>query len=75
MSAPENIHNRQARDYRATWLGTLPLLLLTLEEGDEAAKAMVREELRRMAQAADCYNILAREGASDKSTNGQEITK
>lgn len=48
---------------RASYLGCLPLMLNTLDNGDEAAKAQMREELRRMAQAADAFNIIAKEGA------------
>ena len=45
MSAPIRITR--------TWASTLPLLLLLVERGDGEGRAFAREELRRMAQAAD----------------------
>ena len=45
MSAPIRITR--------TWASTLPLLLLLVERGDGEGRAFAREELRRMARAAD----------------------
>ena len=36
-----------------TWESTLPLLLLVLEDGDAKGRKFAREELQRMARAAD----------------------
>lgn len=45
-----------------TWVSLLPMMLLVLEQGEtEAAKQAMRDELLRMAQAADKWNAYTRE--------------
>jgi hypothetical protein len=51
MSAPIRIMR--------TWANTLPLLLLLVERGDGEGREFAREELRRMARAADAGKRLA----------------
>jgi hypothetical protein len=43
-------------DLTPTWSGILPALLLVLESGTAEGRKMARDELRRMAQAADQAN-------------------
>ena len=43
-------------DLTPTWSGILPALLMVLESGTAEGRKMAREELRRMAQAADQAN-------------------
>ena len=40
-------------DLTLTWQGVLPILIAALEDGTEEGKKIAREELRRMAKAAD----------------------
>lgn len=54
-----NAHVKKA----GNWLRSLPYLLTVIEDGTDAAKAQAREELRRMAQAADAFSIIAEAGA------------
>jgi hypothetical protein len=46
-----------------TWESTLPLLLLVLEDGDAKGRKFAREELQRMARAADVAAQAEIEGA------------
>lgn len=39
-----------------TWAGLLPMLLMLLENGNAEGRKTAREELARMAQAADRWN-------------------
>lgn len=39
-----------------TWSAVLPILLAAIENGTDHGRRMAREELARMAQAADKYN-------------------
>lgn len=39
-----------------TWLGLLPGIIAVLEDGTDAGKKICREELRKMAKAADDWN-------------------
>lgn len=39
-----------------TWLDVLPVLILGLTDGTEEAQKAAREELARMARAADKWN-------------------
>lgn len=48
-------------DLTPTWRALLPVFLLALEEGTEEGKQIAREELGRMADAADGYNKLTKE--------------
>lgn len=41
-----------------TWKGVLPVLMAVLEHGTDEGKRQAREELTRMAEAADQYNAL-----------------
>jgi hypothetical protein len=43
-------------DITPTWKGVLPLILYALESGTDQGKRIAREELQRMAEAADAYN-------------------
>jgi hypothetical protein len=45
-----------------TWQGVLPILLAALEDGTKEGKRIAREELRRMAEAADKFNELNKKG-------------
>lgn len=47
---------RKTIDLTPTWVAVLPMLLAALEDGSDKGKAIAREELHRMAQAADAYN-------------------
>jgi hypothetical protein len=40
-------------DLTPTWQGVLPILIAALEDGTKEGKKLAREELRRMAKAAD----------------------
>jgi|ERR1700761_1898589 len=44
-----------------TWAGCLPYLFAILETGTEEGKRIAREELKKMASAADAYNTLISE--------------
>ncbi len=44
-------------DATPTWAAILPILLAVLEDGDAEGRKMARAELRRMADAADAYNL------------------
>jgi hypothetical protein len=39
-----------------TWEGILPYLLAVLEDGTTEGKKLAKEELKRMAKAADSFN-------------------
>ena len=43
-------------DVTPTWTGMLPFLMALLADGNASGKQQAREELRRMAQAADRWN-------------------
>ena len=43
-------------DATPTWSAVLPMLLMVLERGTEQGKHDAREELKRMARAADAAN-------------------
>lgn len=43
-------------DITPTWSGLLPAFIAIAEGGDKEGRQMVREELARMARAADLYN-------------------
>lgn len=43
-------------DLTPTWQGVLPILLAALENGTDEGNKIAREELRRMAEAADRFN-------------------
>jgi len=43
-------------DLTPTWAGVLPLLLVAFTDGTDESKKMAKEELLRMAKAADAYN-------------------
>lgn len=43
------------------WAGILPILLAVLENGNAEGRRMARAELRRMADAADAYNLTTTE--------------
>lgn len=43
-------------DITPTWSGVLPALLAAVADGTPEGKRMAREELGRMAQAADHWN-------------------
>lgn len=47
-------------DLTPTWSGILPGLLAVIENGTGEGRRLAREELARMAQAADKYNELAK---------------
>ena len=47
-------------DVTPTWQAVLPILFAALEDGTDEGKKIAREELRRMAQAADRYNELSK---------------
>ena len=43
-----------------TWEGLLPAFLAVLEDGTPTGRQIAREELRRMARAADLWNTRTR---------------
>lgn len=43
-------------DVTPTWQGILPLLIELLQNGNDAGQRTAREELAKMAKAADLYN-------------------
>ncbi|SPA50629.1 hypothetical protein [Cupriavidus taiwanensis] len=43
-------------DVTPTWSAVLPYLLVGIESGNAEGKRIAREELARMARAADLYN-------------------
>lgn len=47
-------------DLTPTWAAVLPVLLAAIENGTDEGRRMAREELARMAQAADKYNELSK---------------
>lgn len=47
-------------DITPTWVAVLPILLAALENGTDEGKRIAREELQRMADAADLYNASVR---------------
>lgn len=55
-------------DLTPTWTQILPMLLHVIEHGEEPGKQAVRDELRRMAKAADAWNENARN--SQEPSNG-----
>lgn len=48
-------------DMTPTWAAVLPIYIACLEDGTEAGKRAAREELARMAAAADRWNALAKD--------------
>lgn len=54
-------------DLTPTWSAILPAFLAVLENGTEKGKEAAREELKRMAQAADQFNELVKERSSEKA--------
>jgi hypothetical protein len=49
--------------FEMTWESTLPLLLAILADGDSKGRKFAREELQRMARAADA---MAREAPAEE---------
>lgn len=47
-------------DLTPTWEAILPILLAALEDGTDAGKKIAREELTRMAKAADAFNSVTK---------------
>lgn len=43
-------------DITPTWAGILPTLLVLLQDGSNEGQKTAREELQKMARAADLYN-------------------
>lgn len=54
-------------DFTPSWQGCLPLLIAGLTEGNDKGKTIAREELQRMAEAADAWNAYCKK--SDEPTN------
>lgn len=52
---------RQGLDVTPTWTALLPYFFAVLEDGTAEGKRIARDELRRMAQAADNWNTHANE--------------
>lgn len=48
-------------DCTPTWQGSLPYLFVVLEDGTPEGKRLAKEELKKMATAADAYNELLKE--------------
>lgn len=63
----------QAIDVTPTWAGILPILILGLTEGTEAGQRQAKEELMRMAQAADAYN--AQVGQGKQGCSSEAVTR
>lgn len=51
---------RTTIDVTPTWAGLLPVLLAIIQDGTSEGQRNAREELRRMAQAADRWNKAAK---------------
>lgn len=49
-------------DLTPTWQGILPALIITLTDGNADGRRIAKEELLKMARAADAYNELIGEG-------------
>jgi len=56
---------RETIDCTPTWEGILPILVTGLLDGNDTAKQIAKEELRRMAQLADAYVALVGRGPED----------
>lgn len=57
----QNFNNMaQSIDLTPTWEGILPGLLWVLQDGDNEGKRIAKEELKRMAKAADLWNARPR---------------
>ena len=48
-------------DITPTWRGLLPYFFLALENGNTEGRKIAREELAKMARAADLYNEMVKE--------------
>jgi len=55
-------------DITPTWSGLLPYLLNLYESGPETARQTAKEELARMAKAADFYNSLTKKHSAEEAT-------
>jgi len=52
-------------DCTPTWSGILAMLLYAYENSNEKGRKIASGELARMAEAADKYNALAKEGKAN----------
>lgn len=64
MNNPTNIATEQPEvetiDMTPTWADVLPILILGLDSGNAEGRKVAREELKRMADAADKWNTHVR---------------
>jgi hypothetical protein len=58
---------------KVTWANSLSTLLMVLENGSAEGKQMVREELAKMAEAADAYNEMVNDLSQLTDKNGELI--
>lgn len=57
------MHEPTTIDLTPTWAGILPALIAVIRDGTPEGQRLALEELRRMADAADRFNQLAKETA------------
>lgn len=65
LSKPEPQAEPLVIDMTPTWRGILPILLAALEDGTPEGKRIAREEIQRMADAADLWNARNAERESE----------
>jgi len=58
-------------DITPTWVDVLPMMLLALEQGSDEGKTIAKEELLRMAKAADQANNI--KPAIEKALDGWSV--
>lgn len=56
---------RQTIDCTPTWEALLPAIISLIETGGPSAKQVAKEELHKMACAADKFNLATKGGAND----------
>lgn len=55
-SRQPNFKRQSTIDFTPSWRAVLPAILLALDHGGDEGKRIAKEELARMAEAADAYN-------------------
>jgi hypothetical protein len=51
-------NSKQTFDCTPTWESLLPAMIHLIESGGKSSSQVAKEELQKMAQAADKYNVL-----------------
>jgi hypothetical protein len=62
----ENLEQYVAEDVTPTWEGLLPMMLEMASNENPEGRKVAREELVRMAKAADAYNVMVKEQNNEK---------